>query len=219
MSEYQLTETLPTMADEEQMEVAPAGPSEDSILFGKFLAGDDVAAIKVFRKYNRPLTVYCMKMLGNIEQAQDVTQEIWERVVRLRERPMEVHTPLGFLIRIARNLCLNHLRGKKNMVPLEEAIHPAYAMPEPTDLEDLVLSSLDKLSHDYREVLILNFYCGYRFDEIAEMLGKSPDAIWMRASRARAQLRKIVASAMEGAASGSGNNGTRINASKDGDAQ
>lgn len=212
------------MAEDERTEIAPSAPSEDAILFGKFLAGDDVAAIKVFRKYNRPLTVYCMKMLGDMDKAQDVTQEIWERIVRLRERPVEVHTPLGFLIRIARNLCLNHIRAQKNTVPLgavEEAAHPVYAMPEPTDLEDLVLTSLDKLTYDYREVLILNFYCGYRFDEIAQMLGKSPDAIWMRASRARAQLRKIVAAAMEKSGKDFGKDfgisGLRFNASKEGE--
>jgi len=35
-------------------------------------------------------------------------------------------------------------------------------------------------------------YCGYRFDEIAEMLKISPNAVWTRASRARAQLREII---------------------------
>ncbi len=210
------------MAPEPEMEesrTAPNPPSEDAILFRKFLAGDDVAAIKVFRKYNRPLNVYCLKMLGSVEQAQDVTQEIWERVVRLRERPVEVHTPLGFLIRIARNLCLNHLRSRKNFVPLgalEEAALPVYTTPELSDMEDLVVSSLDKLSFDYREVLVLNFYCGYRFDEIAEMLGKTPDAIWMRASRARAQLRKIVAGSME-PSEGTIRKGTARSASNDGE--
>jgi DNA-directed RNA polymerase specialized sigma24 family protein len=63
-------------------------------------------------------------------------------------------------------------------------------------LEELALASLEKLSFEYREVLVLNLYCGYRFDEIAAMTGKTPDAIWARASRARAQLRKMVASAI-----------------------
>jgi DNA-directed RNA polymerase specialized sigma24 family protein len=62
----------------------------------------------------------------------------------------------------------------------------------------MVLASLDELSFDHREVLILNIYCGYRFDEIAAMMGKSPDAIWARASRARAQLRKAVRAMIDG---------------------
>ena len=35
-------------------------------------------------------------------------------------------------------------------------------------------------------------YSGYTFEEIASMLGKSPDAIWARASRARKKLRELV---------------------------
>ncbi len=202
MNSISLSASLPRAAEQEQRTVAvPAPPSEEAILFEKFISGDDIAAIKVFKRYNRPLFVYCLKFLGNEEQAQDVTQEVWERTVRLRQKPIEVHSPMGFLLRIARNLCLNHIKARRltvDVANLEEAAHPSYTMHgETSDLEDLAVSSLDKLSFDYREVLILNLYCGYRFDEIAVMLEKSPDSIWMRASRARAQLRKIVAGAMK----------------------
>jgi RNA polymerase sigma-70 factor (ECF subfamily) len=197
MSRFSLTASLPVTAEGEKRSVpVSVTPSEDFLLFEKFLAGDDIAAIKVFKRYNRPLFVYCMKFLGSEELAQDVTQEVWERTVRLRQKPVEVHSPMGFLLRIARNLCLNHIKSRKqafNIDSLDESSHPSYTMGrETSELEDLVLASLDKLSIDYREVLILNLYCGYRFDEIATMLGKSPDSIWMRASRARARLRKIV---------------------------
>jgi DNA-directed RNA polymerase specialized sigma24 family protein len=60
-------------------------------------------------------------------------------------------------------------------------------------MEELALTALDALPFETREILVLNLYAGYRFDEIAAMLGKSPDAIWARASRGRAQLRTIIA--------------------------
>ena len=40
-------------------------------------------------------------------------------------------------------------------------------MRELTEMEDLVVSALAMIPEDYREVLILNLYCGYRLDEIA----------------------------------------------------
>ena len=61
-------------------------------------------------------------------------------------------------------------------------------------MEELVNSSLDTLKFEDKELLVLNMYCGYRFDEIATMMGMSPNAIWTRASRARAQLRDRVKS-------------------------
>ena len=63
---------------------------------------------------------------------------------------------------------------------------------ERSDLEEKLVAALDSLPFETREILVLNAYCGYRFDEIATMLDKSPDAVWARASRARAQLRRMV---------------------------
>lgn len=200
MSQYELTTAIPaTAVQDRSQESYPGVMSEEARLFAKFLAGDDIAAIRIFRMYNDRLFVYCTKMLGDREQAQDLAQSIWERVIRLRTDPPEVVNPTGFLFRIARNLCLNHMRLRKEYEPLpdvHDANHPVATMDGFSELEEMVLASLDELSFDYREVLILNIYCGYRFDEIAVMLGKTPDAIWARASRARAQLRKAVQNVM-----------------------
>jgi RNA polymerase sigma-70 factor (ECF subfamily) len=175
-------------------------PAEDARLFASFLAGDDTAAIRIFKKYNRRLFIYCAKMIGSSEQAEDLTQEIWERVIRLRSDPPTVLNPTGFLLRAARNACINHLRSRRHLLPLgdlDEAAHPSYMPGEKeNEMEERVVRGLDKLSLKYREVLVLNVYCGYRFDEIAGMLGKSSEAIWARASRARAQLRTIVADSL-----------------------
>jgi RNA polymerase sigma-70 factor (ECF subfamily) len=203
MSQYELTAAIPASGAREQSnEAHPAMMTEEARLFAKFLGGDDIAAIRIFKMYNDRLFVYCTKVLGDREQAQDLAQSIWERVIRLRNDPPQVANPTGFLFRIARNLCLNHLRLRKQYDALPEVDdhrHPSVVMEgeEHSELEGMVLASLDELSFDYREVLILNIYCGYRFDEIAEMLGKTPDAIWARASRARAQLRKVVQNMMK----------------------
>ena len=174
--------------------------SEDVALFRDFLSGDDVAAITVFRKFHRRLFVYCSKVLGSPEQAEDVVGEVWERVVRLRANPPEVHSPIGFLLRVARNLCLNHIRSRRDHASLssiDEREHPATATEERSELEERLIVALDQLPFETREILVLNAYCGYRFDEIARMLDKSPEAVWARASRARVQLRKMVVEANE----------------------
>jgi RNA polymerase sigma factor (sigma-70 family) len=67
---------------------------------------------------------------------------------------------------------------------------------EQSQLEELVIQSLPKLTFEFREILVLTAYCGYEYTEIAEMLGKSIDAVRMRTSRARAQLRTILLEAM-----------------------
>ena len=173
---------------------------EDAALFERFLRGEDEAFVALFRRHNRRLFTYAMKILGSREQAEDITQELWERVIQLRSAPQQVHNPAGFFVRMARNLCLDHLKRGRRTVPLDdetESAHLETAAEELTELEEIAVAALDRLPFESREVLVLNLYCGYRFDEIATMLGKSPDAVWARASRARAQLRKIVATEME----------------------
>ena len=62
-----------------------------------------------------------------------------------------------------------------------------------THMEELVALSLPRLAPAQREVLVLNAYCGYRFEDIAVMMGEPTGTIRMRASRARAHLARIIA--------------------------
>jgi RNA polymerase sigma factor (sigma-70 family) len=170
---------------------------DDAAYFNRFLAGDDTAFAELFDRHNHRLYVYCLKFLGSSEMAEDTTQELWERVVRLRRDPQPVQNPAGFFLTIARNLCVNAQKRSRRFSPLAdlpEASHPNQRMSgdECSELEEAVRMGLAKLPLEYREVLILNVYCGYRFDEIAAMFGKPAGTIWMRASRARARLRKMV---------------------------
>jgi RNA polymerase sigma-70 factor (ECF subfamily) len=173
---------------------------EDAALFERFLNGEDEAFVTLFRRHNRRLFTYAAKILGSHEQAEDITQELWERVIQIRSNPQQIHNPAGFFVRMARNLCLDHLKRDRRTVRLDDADDSPHrvATTELTEMEEIAVAALDGLPFESREVLVLNLYCGYRFDEIATMLGKSPDAVWARASRARAQLRKIVAAEMEG---------------------
>jgi RNA polymerase sigma-70 factor (ECF subfamily) len=171
---------------------------EEAQSFAKFLSGDDNAAMYFFRAYNRKLFLYCAKLVNNMHAAEDITQEVWERIIKLRSQTQpEIANPGGFMFTIARNLCLNHIKLKKHTIPLDaisEMDIPHEYQPGSTEMEELVNSSLDTLKFEDKELLVLNMYCGYRFDEIANMMGMSPNAIWTRASRARAQLRDRVKS-------------------------
>jgi RNA polymerase sigma-70 factor (ECF subfamily) len=171
----------------------PAGA--DASLLERFQAGDNAAFADLFDRHNNRLFVYCLKMVGSREQARDLTQELWERVIRLRASGQRIINPLGFFLTIARNLSLNHLKARRDhasLASLPESAHPVEALHQRSELEELILAALDLLPFDQREVLVLNIYCGYTMEEIAAMLGKSPDAIWKRASRARQRLRRMV---------------------------
>lgn len=168
----------------------------DAQLFARFLEGDDTAFMELFDRHTHRLYMYCLKFVGDRKQAEDLVQDLWERVIRLRagER-QKLDNPVGFLVRMARNLCLNHIRDRKQTASLEdlpEYEHPSTTPRELTHNEELVVAALGHLPDPQREVLVLNAYSGYRFDEIAEMLGEQVGAVRTRAWRARMQLGRIV---------------------------
>ncbi len=64
-------------------------------------------------------------------------------------------------------------------------------------MEELVMIAMERLPLDQREVLILYAYSGYKFEEIAQMVGESHGAVRTRAWRARRQLKRIIAALIE----------------------
>lgn len=175
------------------------GTESDVDLFGRFLAGDDRAFHDLFRRHNGRLLLYCRKIVGDGAQAEDLTQEMWTKVIELRRRPPEVRNPVGLLLRIARNLCIDHLRKSQRLLSLtdlDDETVPDYTIRQPSEMEEHALAALERLPFEYREVLVLNLYCGYRFDEIASMLDKSSEAVWAVASRARRKLRGMILKAV-----------------------
>ncbi len=172
-----------------------------SRLFEAFLAGNDAAFAELYHDINPRLSAYCHKLSPTV--ADDLMQELWERVIAMRspslkKKKLEVINPSAFLFRMLKNLAIDEHRRKKDEISLEShSFHEIYLSlgtyhEESSDVEAIILEALEKLPGDDRELLVLNIYSGYSFGEIAEMLGKSTDAIWQQASRARAKLRTIV---------------------------
>lgn len=177
--------------------------SDEATLLVDFIRGDDTAFIELFDRHNQRLYLYCLKILGDEQQAEDLLQELWERVIRLRLKPPEqpVQTPAAFFVTIARNLCFNLLKQQKRRGVLNEEIRldlsdagTRGSRPdiERQELREMMDRALATLSMESREVLVLQCYSGFEYEEIAEMLGMTVTAVRMRASRARSQLRTAV---------------------------
>lgn len=165
-------------------------------VFAGFLAGDDAAFVEIFDRYDRRLRLYCTKVVRNQQIAEDLTQELWERVIKLRlNEGMEVAEPGRYMLRMARNLCLKHLgreREHSSIDDLYESDHPSASMPEPSHLEELVRLALDKLPFEQREIIVLHNYCGYSYEDIASLRGETLGSVKMRALRARGRIGRII---------------------------
>lgn len=170
---------------------------EDVELFSRFLAGEDAALVRLFDLHNDRLYRYCRQMLGgDAGRAEDVTQEMWERVIRLGSSgTASAENPVGLLVTIARRLCLDLLRKDRDHHRLNEIAQALLAPDEPheqTPMEELVVVALAHVPIDQREVLTLHYYSGYPLTEVAAMLGESIGAIKNRAWRGRVHLARMI---------------------------
>lgn len=191
--------------------VTMSGASDEE-LFQQFLCGEERAFTLLFERHNRKIFYYCAKLLQDAQAAEDITQTMWERVIEMRaqsptmraqsptiwaSRSVTVRNVPALLFRIARNLALDYLKHHRAQSPLDsESVggvdERSSNGAELSEREQIVLECLDALPLASREILVLHYYSGYSFEEIAGMLRKKPNAIWTRASRARADLKVLV---------------------------
>lgn len=135
------------------------------------------------------------RMLGSVEEAEDAVQEAHARLAATGD----VDEPAAWLTRVVTNVCIDRLRSAQRR--RETYVGPWLPEPlltddhDPADLvgtaESLTLAFLvllDRLTPVQRAVLLLHDVFGHTHEEVARMLGRSPEAVRKQASRARAVL-------------------------------
>ncbi|WP_037573290.1 RNA polymerase subunit sigma-70 [Phaeacidiphilus oryzae] len=173
-------------------------------------AGDGEAFSELVGPYRGELQAHCYRLLGSVQDAEDVLQEAlltaWRSLGRFDGRALR-----AWLYRIATTRCLNHLRGESRRpqratppgpVRSEE---PWWLEPYPDDpdgetrgpearyaaRESIALSFVAGLQHlppQQRAVLVLRDVLGFPAAETAEILGTTPAAVNSALLRARGNL-------------------------------
>lgn len=127
---------------------------------------------------------------GRRDDAEDVTQEVFLRLVRSAPDFRDEEHRKAWLLRVTVNCAGDLFRSpwRKRHRPLEEA--DSLAAPEQE--ESGVLDAVHALPERYRAVVHLFYYEELSVAEIADILGKSQGAVRTRLSRARALLREFL---------------------------
>lgn len=161
-----------------------------------------------FEQQRPRLRALAYRMLGSIPEAEDALQEAWIRASRADAA--DVENLAGWLTTIVARVCLNLLRSRR--VRREEALESALPDPIVTregDVrpeEEVILADsvglalqvvLDTLAPAERLAFVLHDMFEVPFDEIAEMVGRTPEAARQLASRARRRVRGAPASSVE----------------------
>jgi RNA polymerase sigma-70 factor (ECF subfamily) len=162
-------------------------------LLGRARRGDQHALEELCQREWRPVYALAYHALGNVADAQDVTQEVFLRALRSLDRYQVTEAPFAaYLAVIARNLLRNRARQRANIALDNEAPSGASG-PEAlavaaTEVERM-WAALRDLPADQRRVIELRLSEGRSAAETAQLLGRSPDAVRQLQHRALVTLR------------------------------
>lgn len=149
---------------------------------------------ELYSRYSSNVFAYCRKILNNEEAARDIFQETFTRVFQVAKKKKAMTNVAGFIIKIARNLCLNEKdKRKREHVSLEDIKMPTndrhYGSKQ---LEELLNTALEDLPEDYREALILKEFMNMSYKEIADTLGTTLPVVRIRIYRAKNKLKELL---------------------------
>jgi len=154
---------------------------------------DDKLLEELFRKYYRGAVLYCMALCGNEQLAQDIAADAF--VKAYLSLPDEVPSFRYWLLRVCKNLWLDHLRRRRHEEPERMMDYIAdERTPEQTYLiqecHQTLWKQIQKLPSEDRELVVLHYFSGISFQEIAAMTRKSYPAVRQRMTRLRQKLRQ-----------------------------
>jgi RNA polymerase sigma factor (sigma-70 family) len=154
-----------------------------------------------FEQHRPHLRAVAYRMLGSLAEAEDAVQEAWLRLSRADTR--DVANLAGWLTTVVSRICLDQLRSRK--ARREDSLEARLPDPVVTDEPDhdgdpeqqavvaeavglALLVVLEELSPAERLAFVLHDMFGLPYADIASIVGRSPDATKMLASRARRRV-------------------------------
>ena len=145
----------------------------------------------LFRNYYRPLCLYALHYINNVDDVEDVVQDCF---VRLLEASVEPRNVRAWLYAAVRNRCIDLLRQSSPAVePL--AVGQEAATDEEQQERSLrearLWEAIDALPARCREVFLLSKRDGLTYAQIAQRLGLSEKTVEHQVSKALKRLRAL----------------------------
>jgi RNA polymerase sigma-70 factor (ECF subfamily) len=184
----------------------------DGELLQRCRQGDQAAWHELVGRHTRRVFGVAYRFCGRVDEAEDLTQEVFVKVFRNLDRFQETDASFAtWLAAIARNQAIDHYRRRREE-RVRQAKDPAVleliGAPGEGPLGDaereeriaLVRNGVRALPGDLREVLILCDLQGASYEEIAQLLGIPLGTVKSRINRGRLELAKrLLARKLEGA--------------------
>ena len=166
------------------------------------LAGEQDAFEVLVERYKDAVQNLAYRMLGNMTEAEDVTQEVFVRAYTQLATYKPAHKFSTWLLSIASHLAIDQLRRRRFLalpledVPFLEWIADLGTGPEQSALQgeqhDEIQAYLQRLPSKYRAVILLRYWYDLSYEEIATALHLTPALVKARLHRARELLARYI---------------------------
>ena len=130
-------------------------------------------------------------ILGRSDEAQDMMQDVAERILRRQESLEDVRNIDSFLAKAVRNACIDRIRRRKETTPKIPDI-PDEKNPDRWNDRQMVHKALSKLPERQRLAVHLKDIEGYSNKELADILETDETNVRTILSRGRKALREII---------------------------
>jgi RNA polymerase sigma-70 factor (ECF subfamily) len=168
------------------------------------VSGFDGSFEELVRRYQRPISAYVYRMVGNYESALDLTQEIFIKVYNSLSRYRAEFKFSTWIYKIAHNAAVDHLRrtatreqplvigpeGDSFDLPLESARLSPEQESEQAERRGEIEAVVRALPANYRELIILRHSQDLSYEEIVEVTGLPLGTVKNRLFRAREMMRQ-----------------------------
>ena len=178
-------------------------------LIEKSSKGDVGSFEALIQPYQKKAFNIAYRMLGNVEDASDVTQEALIKIYKSLDKYQGKSSFSTWVYSIVNNTCIDFIRKhkKSNVIYLDQEIQgkdgsfkmeisdemntPEYLF-EKQETQKMVQDAINQLNVDHREIIVLRDINGFSYQEIAGMLNCSEGTVKSRINRARGHLKLLL---------------------------
>ena len=183
----------------------------DETLMRHIKDGDMESFESLVKRWECPLLNHCYRLVNNVDLAEDLRQEIFLRVYRAAGTYQPTAKFSTWLYRIATNICLDTLAKQRHRktIPIDtvsgdlDAKAIAHPVAQPDELaerkeaEQQVRLALERLPEDLRVIVVMRYYDGLKFREIAEILNCPVSTVKSRMAAGMRRLNQMLSASSD----------------------
>lgn len=154
---------------------------------------DRAAFTRLYRLYHPRLFGYLRRLLPNAAIAEEVLDDVmfvvWKDAGRFRGRS----AVSSWIFGIAYNKAMSALRKeRRHDMAVDRGMDPDSLAADPSRDFEVLQAGLAQLSADHRQVVVLTYFCGFSYEDIAEIAGCPVNTVKTRMFHARRRLKYLL---------------------------